>query len=174
MSEDVKTPIECKTAAEWRQWALELGLKSRRELRQADKLAAVATGRGKILGAWLEAIEQGKARNWTKDQATNAFVRHLAKTGRGISRSSIYSWWENYEAGDIGALVDGRSLDRLVQGSKPDSVAVKVAEVAKALQDAGVHCCMLINPEQRTVEIELSGSSLASKNGRQGKGGVGR
>ena len=138
MSEEVKTPIQFKTAAEWRQWACALGLKSHKELRQADKLSAVATGRAKILGAWREAIEQGKARSWTTDQATNAFVLHLAKTGRGISRSSIYDWWDNYQVGGIAALVDGRSLDRLIGKIKPNNLAAKAAEIAKALQDAGV------------------------------------
>jgi len=165
MSEEVKTTIQFKTAMEWGQWARELGLKTAAQLRKANRLAAVATGRGKILAAWREAVEQGRDRNWTIDQATNAFVRHLAKTGRGISRSTIYVWWECYEAGGIAALVDGRSLERLIKGTKPDNLATKAAEVAKALQDAGVRCRMVINPESGTVEIELHGSPLASKKG---------
>jgi hypothetical protein len=170
MSEEVKTTIQFKKATEWGQWARELGLKTAGQLRKANRLAAVATGRGTILAAWREAIEQGKARNWTKDEATNAFVRHLAKTGRGISRSTIYTWWENYEAGGIAALVDGRPLERLIKGMKPDNLATRAAGIAKALQDAGVRCRMVITPELRTVEIELSGPPLGSKKGPQGEG----
>jgi hypothetical protein len=151
--------IEFKTAAEWGRWAIELGLKSKKERRAAERLGAVATGRARILGEWQNAVEQGKAKNWTRDQATNAFVRHLAKTGRGISRSSLYTWWEDYEAGGIAALVDERSLARLLKRLPQNNLAAKAAELARALQDAGVNWEMTIN-----------GVTVRGSNGRAGGG----
>jgi hypothetical protein len=78
-----------------------------RRVRQA---AAVAKGRDKILQAWHEALKaRGTA---TKDQATGTFLAGLARSGKAISRGTLYGWEQRRLAAGMQGLVDGRRLPR--------------------------------------------------------------
>lgn len=60
----------------------------------------------------------------TKDQATDAFLAGLARSGKAISRATLYGWERRRLAAGMEGLVDGRNLPR-----KPepwDSVGPKV------------------------------------------------
>ena len=46
---------------------------------------------------------------------------------------------------------------------------IEAAKLARAFQNAGMRCRMLINPESRTMEIELSGSSIPQQDMRKNR-----
>ena len=76
--------------------------------RQTRKAVAIAKGRYKILQRWHAALEdRGTA---TKDQATDTFLAGLARSGKAISRVTLYNWETRRVAGGLDGLVDGRRL----------------------------------------------------------------
>jgi hypothetical protein len=76
--------------------------------RQTRRAVAIAKGRDKILRRWHAALEaRGTA---TKDQATDTYLAGLARSGKAISRGTLYGWESRRVAGGLEGLVDGRRL----------------------------------------------------------------
>jgi len=73
------------------------------------ELIAQANVRKAILDRWEKALAAGVIMGITRDAATDAFIRLLAKEGTILKRRRLYDWNADFKAEGLVGLMDGRA-----------------------------------------------------------------
>ncbi|MBC7784984.1 MAG: Mu transposase C-terminal domain-containing protein [Burkholderiales bacterium] len=75
-----------------------------------DKQRCTVRRRHELLTGWLDARETDFAKGFSEREATAAYVDRVRVDGGGVSRGSLYRWFDGYRAAGLAGLNDKRLL----------------------------------------------------------------